>query len=82
MQSLIFVSDILGYCLSSSTKRHRLCLDIALTFGADPNNTIESPVPTMFIACEKAVEVEKMCLMLLEKGADPNAINKVLSITA
>ena len=70
-------ADVLGYCLSSPTKRHRLCLDIALTYGADANNTLESTIPTLVTACESAIELEKMCLMLLEKGADPNAINKV-----
>jgi hypothetical protein len=33
--------------------------------------------PLLVAACEKGVTMEKICLMLLERGADINATDKV-----
>lgn len=69
--------DVLFYCLSAATKRHQRCLDIVLAHGANVNNTTDGGTPVLVMACEMAVENETMCLMLLEKGADPNARSSV-----
>lgn len=74
--------DVLFYCLSASTNRHKRCLDIVLSHGADVNNTAGTPNPVLVSACEEAGENEAMCLMLLEKGADANATNKISGRTA
>jgi len=69
-------NDVITYCLTSPTRRHRRCLDIVLSHGADANTTSQSFHPSLVIACEKSIEGQDMCLMLLEKGADPNVIEK------
>uniref|UniRef100_F6ZTU7 Uncharacterized protein n=1 Tax=Ciona intestinalis TaxID=7719 RepID=F6ZTU7_CIOIN len=69
--------DVLFYCLSAATKRHKRCLDIVLAHGADVNNPTESGKSVLVTACESSTENEIMCMMLLEKGADPNAVNKL-----
>ncbi|XP_076801547.1 ankyrin repeat and EF-hand domain-containing protein 1-like isoform X1 [Clavelina lepadiformis] len=74
--------DVLYYCFSASTKRHRRCLDIVLAHGADVNNTAESAKPVLVTACEQSLENETMCLMLLEKGAKADAVNKITGRSA
>ncbi len=69
---------MLAYCLASGTsKRHRRCMDICLSFGADPNVSNEAERPTLVRACEDSVELETLTLMLLEKGANPSVYEKV-----
>ncbi|KAM8775104.1 ankyrin repeat and EF-hand domain-containing protein 1 isoform 2-T3 [Rhynchonycteris naso] len=65
---------ILFYCISP-TKRHYRCALIALEHGADVNNCAYDGTPIFFKACEQAHDIKETCLTILEKGANPNAIN-------
>ncbi|NWV19921.1 ANKE1 protein, partial [Origma solitaria] len=62
---------ILFYCLST-TARHSHCLQIALEYGADVNNSTITGRSVLLEACERAQEVKEICLIFLEKGANPN----------
>jgi len=77
MNAIILFADVIFYCFSSETKRHQRCLDIVMSNGADPNNTLESENPALVAACSSALENEHVCVTLIENGANPNAINKV-----
>ncbi|NXB47734.1 ANKE1 protein, partial [Leucopsar rothschildi] len=72
---------ILFYCLSP-TGRHTHCLQIALEYGADVNNCTTSGRSVLLQACEQAHEVKEMCLIFLEKGADPHAKDPATGRTA
>uniref|UniRef100_U3K941 Ankyrin repeat and EF-hand domain containing 1 n=1 Tax=Ficedula albicollis TaxID=59894 RepID=U3K941_FICAL len=72
---------ILFYCLSP-TGRHTHCLQIALEYGADVNNCTTTGRSVLLEACEQAQKVKKMCLIFLEKGADPNARDPATGRTA
>ena len=52
-------------------------MEIVLAFGADVNNKSKEGQPVFLKACETAAENEAMCLMLLQKGADPNSKHDV-----
>lgn len=41
------------------------------------NGTTSLGKPLLIAACEKGVIMEKLCLMLLERGADVNVIDRV-----
>ena len=43
----------------------------------DMNGTTEMGKPLLVAACEKGATAEKICLALIERGADINAIDKV-----
>ncbi|NXU40482.1 ANKE1 protein, partial [Drymodes brunneopygia] len=62
---------ILFYCLLP-TARHSHCLQIALEYGADVNNCTFTGRSVLLQACEQAHEVKDICLIFLERGADPN----------
>uniref|UniRef100_A0A8D0T9G4 Ankyrin repeat and EF-hand domain containing 1 n=1 Tax=Sus scrofa TaxID=9823 RepID=A0A8D0T9G4_PIG len=70
---------ILFYCILP-TKRHYRCTLIALEHGADVNNCTYEGKPIFLRACEEAHDVKDVCLTLLEKGANPNAINTILKL--
>ncbi|XP_009092040.3 ankyrin repeat and EF-hand domain-containing protein 1 [Serinus canaria] len=72
---------ILFYCLSP-TVRHTHCLQIALDYGADINNCTIAGRSLLLQACEQAHEVKDMCLIFLEKGADPHARDPATGRTA
>ncbi|NWX65204.1 ANKE1 protein, partial [Promerops cafer] len=72
---------ILFYCLSP-TARHSHCLQIALEYGADVNNCTTTGRSLLLQACEQAHEVKEMCLIFLEKGADPHAKDPATGRTA
>ncbi|NWT91215.1 ANKE1 protein, partial [Urocynchramus pylzowi] len=72
---------ILFYCLSP-TVRHSHCLQIALEYGADVNNCTTTGRSVLLQACEQAHEVKEMCLIFLEKGADPQAKDPATGRTA
>ncbi|NXW76271.1 ANKE1 protein, partial [Hirundo rustica] len=72
---------ILFYCLSP-TRRHSHCLHIALEYGADVNNCTTTGRSVLLQACEQAHEVKEMCLIFLEKGADPHATDPATGRTA
>ncbi|NXR39219.1 ANKE1 protein, partial [Zosterops hypoxanthus] len=72
---------ILFYLLSP-TGRHSHCLQIALEYGADVNNCTTTGRSVLLQACEQAHEVKEICLILLEKGADPHAMDPATGRTA
>ncbi|XP_032151316.1 ankyrin repeat and EF-hand domain-containing protein 1 [Sapajus apella] len=72
---------VLFYCILP-TKRHYRCALIALEHGADFNNSTYEGKPIFLRACEEAHDVKDVCLTLLEKGANPNAINSSTGRTA
>ncbi|XP_053315171.1 ankyrin repeat and EF-hand domain-containing protein 1, partial [Spea bombifrons] len=72
---------VLFYCISPS-KRHLRCLQIALDHGAEVNNRTAEGIPVLLVACEQARECKEICLRLLEKGANPNALNPATGRTA
>lgn len=43
----------------------------------DINGTTGTGKPLLVAACENGMAMEKICLMLLEQGADVNAIDRV-----
>ena len=51
---------------------------IMSTRTPDVNGITEMGKPLLVAACEKGATAEKICLMLIERGADINAIDKVL----
>ncbi|NXD02659.1 ANKE1 protein, partial [Certhia familiaris] len=72
---------ILFYCLLP-TARNSHCLQIALEYGADVNNCTTSGRSVLLQACEQAHEIQEMCLIFLEKGADPRAKDPATGRTA
>ncbi|XP_036274239.1 ankyrin repeat and EF-hand domain-containing protein 1 [Pipistrellus kuhlii] len=72
---------VLFYCILP-TKRHYRCALIALEHGADVNNCSYDGKPVFLKACEVAHDIKEMCLTLLERGANPNAINSSTGRTA
>ncbi|NWH96738.1 ANKE1 protein, partial [Tichodroma muraria] len=72
---------ILFYCLSP-TGRHSHCLQIALEYGADVNNCTTTGRSVLLQACEQAHEIKEICLIFLEKGADPHAKDPATGRTA
>lgn len=67
---------ILFYCISP-TQRHAKCLEIAVINGAEVNNTDKNGIPVLLFACETAMDNEDMCLLLIQKGAEPNSKQEV-----
>nr|KAF6421655.1 ankyrin repeat and EF-hand domain containing 1 [Rousettus aegyptiacus] len=76
-----YEEGILFYCILP-TKRHYRCALIALEHGADVNNSTYEGKPIFLKACEEAHDVKEVCLTLLEKGANPNAIDSSTGRTA
>ena len=77
---LFHFPGILFYCISP-TERHAKCLEIAVVNGAEPNNTSKEGIPVLLNACETAMDNEDMCLLLIQKGADPNAKQEASNIS-
>ncbi len=44
---------------------------------SDINGMTVTGKPLLVAACENAIAMEKICLMLLEQGADVNAMDRV-----
>lgn len=77
MTFFLFVSlGVLFYCIYP-TKRHNLCLQLALKYQADPNNVSTEGTHVFQLMCEKALECAPMCLSMLDAGTDPSATNQV-----
>ena len=68
---------MITHCFESNTARHKQCLDICLAFGAAANCTANSYIPGLVRVCEKSDESSDMCLMVIEKGCQPNVVEKV-----
>lgn len=64
------------YCITP-TERHSKCLEIAVENGADINNISKEGIPVLMFACETASENEDTCILMMEKGAEPNAKQEV-----
>lgn len=45
--------------------------------GAEVNNTDKNGIPVLLFACETAMDNEDMCLLLIQKGAEPNSKQEV-----
>lgn len=76
---ITFSLGILFYCISP-TQRHAKCLEIAVLHGAEVNNTDKQGIPVLLYACETATDNEEMCLLLIQKGAEPNSKQEVTMI--
>ncbi|XP_050989938.1 ankyrin repeat and EF-hand domain-containing protein 1 [Labeo rohita] len=72
---------VLFYCISPA-KEHALCLRMALSCNANVNNVSNSGKPLLVFACENAKDCEDICISILEKGADPNAVDQVTRCSA
>jgi hypothetical protein len=76
--TLFYNSDILFACLSDGTIRQQECFSIIMSQRMpDVNGMTATGKPLLVAACENGVIQEKVCLMLLERGADVNATDKV-----
>ena len=73
---LVWFVGVLFYCIAP-THRHVKCAEMILANGADVNNCNATGLPVFLQACETAHENEQLCLMMLEKGADPNSKDEV-----
>lgn len=73
---LLFPAGILFYCILP-TRRHFRCVQMVLEYGADVNNVTFEGKPVFLQACEQAHEIKETCMIFLERGADPNAVNLV-----
>ncbi|XP_072300519.1 ankyrin repeat and EF-hand domain containing 1a [Eucyclogobius newberryi] len=72
---------VLFYCIYP-TKSHTRCLQTALKHQADPNNVSTSGSHVFQVMCENALECTPKCLLLLERGANPDAVNENTGMTA
>ncbi|NWI91005.1 ANKE1 protein, partial [Pitta sordida] len=72
---------ILFYCISP-TRRHYQCMQIALEHGADVNSCTTDGRSVLLCACEQARDVKEMCLIFLERGANPHAKDPATGRTA
>uniref|UniRef100_A0A8C6V164 Ankyrin repeat and EF-hand domain containing 1a n=1 Tax=Neogobius melanostomus TaxID=47308 RepID=A0A8C6V164_9GOBI len=72
---------VLFYCIYP-TKSHTRCLQVALKHEADANNVSARGIHVFQLMCEHAQECTPKCLLMLEKGADPNATNEKTGGTA
>ncbi|XP_016118823.1 ankyrin repeat and EF-hand domain-containing protein 1-like, partial [Sinocyclocheilus grahami] len=51
---------------------------MALSCNANVNNVSNSGKPLLVFSCENAKDCEDLCISILEKGADPNAIDQLV----
>ncbi|NXJ75116.1 ANKE1 protein, partial [Trogon melanurus] len=72
---------ILFYCILP-TRRHNICMQMALKYGADVNNCTTEGKPLLLQACERAHDIKETCLNFLERGANPSARNPATGRTA
>ena len=76
--SAIVRIDALLACLSEGTLRQQECFTAIISH---PHFTIQTAStasrPLLIAACERGVSAEKMCSMLLERGVDVHAIDRV-----
>ncbi|CAF2773850.1 unnamed protein product [Rotaria sp. Silwood2] len=76
-------NDILFACLSDGTLRQQECFSIIMSKRTpDVNGMTTTGKPVLVAACENGVIMEKICLTLLERGADANATDRETGITA
>ncbi|CAF0922324.1 unnamed protein product [Rotaria sp. Silwood1] len=76
-------NDILFACLSNGTLRQQECFSIIMSKRTpDVNGMTTMGKPVLVAACENGVIMEKICLTLLERGADVNAIDRETGTTA
>ncbi|XP_078140764.1 ankyrin repeat and EF-hand domain-containing protein 1 [Centroberyx gerrardi] len=72
---------VLFYCVSPS-EPHMRCLELLLNSNADVNNVSGAGTPVLLSACRIAQRRVGLALRLLERGANPNAVQKVTGRTA
>ncbi|CAF3869297.1 unnamed protein product [Rotaria magnacalcarata] len=76
-------NDILFACLSDGTLRQQECFSLMMSKRTpDVNRTTTMGKPLLVAACEKGATTEKMCLMLLDRVVDVNAIDRETGKTA
>ena len=75
--------DSLFACLGDGTSRQQECFSIIISKRtSDINNgTTLAGKPLLLAACENAIAMEKICLMLLDQGADVNVTDRVKNET-
>ncbi|CAF1122926.1 unnamed protein product [Adineta steineri] len=75
--------NVLFACLSDGTFRQQECFSIIMSKRMpDINEMTALGKPLLVAACENAVIMEKICLILLKRDADVNAIDKETGKTA
>ncbi|KAG1973158.1 ankyrin repeat and EF-hand domain-containing protein [Pimephales promelas] len=72
---------VLFYCIAPS-EEHALCLQMVLSSNANVNSVSNSGKPLLVFACENAKDCQDLCIHILEKGADPNAVDQVTRCSA
>ncbi|XP_056135341.1 ankyrin repeat and EF-hand domain-containing protein 1-like [Lampris incognitus] len=70
---------VLFYCISPTKRR---CLQVALNSKTNVNNVSLAGMPLFLLACQNARECSSMCLSILERGANPNAVDERTGVTA
>lgn len=55
---------------------------MALSSNANVNNVSKSGKPLLVFACDNAKDCEGLCINILEKGADPNAVDQVSDLSS
>jgi hypothetical protein len=72
------VEDVLWSCLTDGTYRQQQCF-IAIMSRCTPDVQSKSICgkPLLVAACENSLLTEQICLMLMNRDADINAIDKV-----
>jgi len=71
------LAGILFYCISPKSLK---CAELAIRYGADVNNVNKNGRSVLVEAClseNDAKEIDSLCLLLLEQGADVNPANDV-----
>lgn len=66
----MLLAGVLWYCIAP-TNRHVTCARLILANNVDVNASNVCGTPVLVHACETAHENEQICLMMLQKGADP-----------
>lgn len=70
--------DAIYYCFTEATQRHKTCLKLLLTMGANVNSRTRAGVPNLVHACQNSEENEEFCLALIEAGADVHLVDEVI----
>jgi len=76
----VLVAGVLSYCIAP-THRHVTCARLILANNIDVNSCDIHGIPLFLHACETAHENEQICLMMLQKGADPTKKDEASLLT-
>ena len=67
---MVCLAGVLSYCIAP-THRHAMCAQLIVGSNINVNTCDVRGIPLLVHACEMAHENEEICLMMLQKGADP-----------